>query len=58
MKSIEIDISYLSVEGAIETLQEYVGQHASLYLSMEPVPYEDRERIKVVVQIPEVKGTS
>ena len=58
MKCVEIDINYNSVEEAIKTLQKYVGQNASLYISIEPVQYEDQDRPVVNVEIPEPKGVS
>lgn len=52
MKVVQIDINYVSVEEAIKTLQEYVGQNATLNISMEPTPYEAQDHIEVVVEIP------
>lgn len=54
MKIVEVDINYKSVEDAIKALQEFVGQNASIALTMESVPY-DRERIAVNIEIPESK---
>lgn len=55
MRTVEVDINYMSVEAAIEVLQEFVGQNASISLDMEQVPYENRERIAVNIEIPESK---
>lgn len=52
-KKIEIDINYMSVDDAIKVLQEYAGQRASIVIDLEPVPYEDRFRIVVSVEVPE-----
>lgn len=55
MKIVEVDINYMRVEAAIRVLQEFAGLNASISLDMEQVPYENRERIAVNIEIPESK---